>query len=127
MSAAEDVARDSKAGRELPTRIQYTFVKSNLFRVVHSDGVYGGTTPTGQINLFFFNERFPLPQQISHSFTQAAGIGEELRDARITKTGIIREVEANMVMSLDSAKTLHQWLGDKIVELEAILGVKKDA
>ena len=44
-----------------------------------------------------------------------------MKEERITRGGIVREVEAELIIDLDGAKIIHQWLGDKIKECEGIL------
>ena len=36
--------------------VTFDYIKSNLFRVIHADGVWGGIAPTGKIHLSFFND-----------------------------------------------------------------------
>ena len=35
---------------------------SPFYKPVHVDGVYGGITPRGLLNVSFFSERFPIPK-----------------------------------------------------------------
>jgi hypothetical protein len=38
--------------------------------------------------------------------------------AHTGKEGIVRELEADVLMNLDTAKALHKWIGDRVKELE---------
>lgn len=103
---------------ENPGSIQFHSIKSNGFRVVHGDGVWGGTTPRGYISMSFFSERHPIPGELIHK-TKPNGtldreIGQEARE------GIIREVEVEVVVDLETAKSLIPWLQGHITALENI-------
>ena len=81
-----------------PKTIRYHYIKSNSFRIVHADGVYGGSTPKGYLHLDFFSERFPIPQLVEHSVNKrimSIPI-EQLRDVplRVISAGGIEKVEA---------------------------------
>ena len=51
-------------------RIEYQ--KSHSFRVIHSDGAYGGTSPRLQLFIAFCSERFPLPKVLTYQTSAAA-------------------------------------------------------
>ena len=91
--------------------VQFHYIKSNHFRVVHADGVWGGPTPRGLINMSFFSERLPIPKSLTHEVTDE-GIGPEID--RKTKEGIIREIEVEVVVDSQMAQRLVQWLQEII-------------
>jgi hypothetical protein len=101
-----------------PKKLRYHFLKSNSFRSIHADGVFGGITPRLSISATFFNERNPLPDQLVHSINDDGTIGDEIRDERIVRDGIVRELEANIIMDIEFAKALVQWLQSKIDVIE---------
>src|SRR5579864_8214012 len=44
-----------------PVSVCFHYVKSNYFRVIHADGMYGGLTPCGGIFFALYSDRQPLP------------------------------------------------------------------
>lgn len=102
-----------------PQNLKFNYIKSNLFRVIHADGVWGGATPQGRIHVSLFNERTPIPQQTVHEITPEGKLGPEIVGERITKDGIVREVEVEAIMDLDVAKSLAKWLNEKIQIMES--------
>jgi hypothetical protein len=99
-------------------RLRIEYHKANLFRVVHADGVYGGTSPRLQLFIAFYNERFPIPQVLTYE-TSASGAPEcEIIDARESKEGLFREVEVGVVLDLNAAKGFAVWLNEQVAELE---------
>jgi hypothetical protein len=113
---------------EPPKKIRYHFLKSNAYRAIHADGVFGGVTPRLTIAATFFNERHPLPDQTVHEIKEDGTIGEEIRGERISRDGLVRELEANIIMDVGFAKVLVKWLNDKIEFIEnAIKEAKEEA
>ena len=89
--------------------VQFHYIKSNHFRVIHGDGVWGGPTPRGYISMNVFSERSPIPQKIIHNI-QDATLGEEIKTKREVKQGFVREVEVEVIMDLELAENLVTWL-----------------
>ena len=118
---------DTKPEQERPPeeRIRFYFIKSNAFRVIHADGVWGGTTPHLGIHMAFYSERAPIPQQVVHRIKPDGRLGDEIEEERVSKSDIIREVEAEVLMDLATAKSFHTWLTEKIKKLEEFLRQKE--
>ncbi len=110
--------------QEQPDQVRFHYLKSDFFRVLHVDGVHGGISPRGQIQMAVFNERLPIPQQSVYKLVDG-GLGEEISDERIQKEGIIREVEAELLMSVDTARSLVAWLKEKIELIEKLEAGKR--
>lgn len=92
-----------------PTReVHFHYLKSPAFRSIHADGASGGLTPRGGFHMALFAERAPIPQETIHELDSEGGIKQER--ARIAKEGIIRELQVDVFMSMDTAETLARWL-----------------
>ncbi len=90
------------------------YVKSNFYRVVHADGIYGGGTPTpGDIMMSVFSHRIPLPEKIVNDAD-----GNEILAKRVVKYGIENELEVSLAMSLEMAKIMRNWLDKAIKNAE---------
>lgn len=111
MSAAEP------NGKPRPTEVAFHYIKSPAYRTVHMDGVYGGPTPTGLIEMTLFSERFPIPTFTRHNLTESGVNPVEVE--RIVRDGVVRELEVGAVMTPDAAKTLRDWLSKQIDMLAA--------
>jgi hypothetical protein len=103
---------------ETPKKIRFHYLKSNAFRSVHADGVFGGVTPRLSISATFFNERQPIPDQVVQAVKEDGTVGEELTDERIARDGFVRELEVNVIMDLALAKAMQSWLAEKIKTIE---------
>ena len=102
-----------------PKAIDVNYQKSLLFREISSDGVVGGPTPSGQVWLAFYTERFPLPRIIRQNIIPADEPGEfRLSDEHGVpvelKSGIIRNVEIGVYLSVEAATQLRDWLSRNI-------------
>ena len=112
------MARKKKA----PTEIVFDFIKSNYFRVVRADGVFGGLAPSGAIHMGVYSERSAIPKQIVHSIVEGGQLGPELKDKRVVRSAIVREVEVDVVLDIAQAMTLRQWLDDKVEQYQKLVG-----
>jgi hypothetical protein len=98
--------------------IVFKYVKSNFFRVIHADGAWGGVSPRGDIHIAFYNERVAIPESSSLVIAE----GEIVKPEEYTTSSkFVREVEADIMVDLVTAKSLHTWLADKIEALESLI------
>ncbi len=98
------------------SKIDFHYEKSNIFRVVHVDGAYGGPTPQGKILVSVYSERLPLPKVMTHELAPDGSLGKEVD--RVSRHGIFREVEVALMMDRNVAESIKNWLGVKIEELD---------
>ena len=97
-----------------PDRVKFHFVRSPFFRVVHSNGIWGGITPQLELSVTFYSQRFLPPQQVTHQLTPEGQLGTEIE--RDVTEGVQREFEVEVLMSMQEARNLQRWLGAKIDE-----------
>ena len=107
---------------ERPTSVQFHYIKSNSFRVVHTDGFIGSLTPSGYIHMASYSERPAIPQLITQRLSES-GLGET--ESTTGRDGIVREIDIDLVMSLDVARSMRDWINERIDELERALGGAK--
>src|ERR1700676_4214984 len=95
---------------EMPTVVPFHYIKSNLFRVLHTDGIIGSATPSGLIFLGLYNERAAIPQVMVHEITETGKVGAEHPDERVGKKGVVREIEVGALMRAETATSVIAWL-----------------
>jgi hypothetical protein len=95
-------------------KIKFFFQKSNLFRVVHADGAWGGLTPDLQIFFSLFNTRPPIPQILGQAITPDGQLGAEIPEMTVVKDGILREVEVGVMMSPENVQALIDFLQTRV-------------
>lgn len=103
-------------------RVDVSYQKSNFFRVIHADGMYGGATPRGDVHMAVFSERSALPTASHFDVVAGKAQPEVITE---TRSGVVRELEADIVMSLPVAIAAHAWLGDKIEYLRTQLNISE--
>ena len=92
--------------------ISFDYIKSNQFRVIRVDGVHGGLAPKAHvIQMAFFSERRPIPKKETFRLKQGQ-LGKQI--AKEERDAIIREVEVEALMDLETAKAVSKWLEEKI-------------
>ena len=109
-------ATPSKENRK---RIKLNYIKGSLFRVIHSDGVIGGPSPNGRgIHMSLWSERAPIPLQVIHELDDQGHMGKEVE--RVQRDGIVREVEVDIVITLDTAEAMANWLNNQVASLKKL-------
>lgn len=98
------------------TAIEAVFTKSNLFRVIHADGAWGGIAPNGLIRMAIYSESQPLPESVRYELKEERLVEKDRKQPPLGT--IIRELEVDVVMDIRVARSLRNWLDDKIKQFE---------
>jgi hypothetical protein len=113
MSDIKDQTLPNEASGE---PVQFHYIKSNSFRMVHVDGAIGSITPTGYIHAAVYSERMPIPRMAAHSVGKDGVLGPAIEQDM--RTGVVREVEIGLLFSRGSAEALKNWLAGQIEALD---------
>ena len=103
-----------------PDKIRFDYLKSNQHREIFVEGIHGGMSPKGRIQMSLFCERQPIPRQIVHKF-DGIKLGPEIRTERLSRDAIIRSVEATLIMDIETAEAMYNWLGRQIKDGKKII------
>ena len=115
---AEHERQQTMPGMEEGELLEIHYEKSNSFRVVHADGVYGGMTNQRTLFVSIFSERNPIPKKTVHQIDETRRVVRERQDLRDGKSGVMREVEVGLVFSRDTAQSVGLWLLKKVQEFD---------
>lgn len=115
-----DKKETDKGEKTLPSDITVHYIKMKNYRTYHVDGIFGGVSPSGYIYIEPFVQRPITPKTVTHGITEEGALGEEIPDTRTGKTGVVREIEAGLVMNVEVAKVLRGWLDKKIIQYDEI-------
>lgn len=88
--------------------LTFDYIKSNFFRVIYVDGAMADLNSNDTIHLVLWNERRAIPNQETYSVSPEGFLGDEI--SYISKTGMIREVEADIILNRESALSLKRLL-----------------
>ncbi len=95
----------------LPASIPISYRRSNFNRVIHADGAYGGLTAHASIYMALYSEHVAMPETTQMRFDHTLHTAKEERPQQ---TGVTREVETEVIMSIETAQALRDWLQSKI-------------
>ena len=104
-----------------PREIIFSYIKSPLFRVLRTDGAVLSIGGQGTVHLSLFSERAAIPQQTTHVLADDGTISAELVERRVSKEGLVREVDVDAVLTLPTAIALRDLLDSQIKALQAAL------
>jgi hypothetical protein len=110
--------------KPFPETINFDYLKSSQFRIVHADGAFISLSQTG-LNISFFTERQPIPRRIVHKVGPDGTIGEEIVEARIVRDAVIRDTEISVMMTKDATSRLVDTLKDILKKYDELLAQAK--
>lgn len=108
-------------GGEAKPKAVFHYIKGQQFRVIHLDGVIGSVTPHMNIHMAMFNERPAIPQRMTYSVKADGALGEPVDSETVSRGGLVRELDVDVMMNLSVAEALYKWLGARIQELKAAM------
>jgi hypothetical protein len=118
----DEKAADLRARKLIESgELKFDYIKSNLFRVIHVDGAWGSVTPHLTVQMAIFNERRAIPKQTVNVINPDGTIGDEIPEKRVERDAIVREVEADLVMDLQTAKHIIAWLQQRVTQIEKLV------
>src|SRR5437660_12869815 len=106
--------------RSLPSVLNFDYIKSSQFHVVHADGAFFALTTQGGLTISFFAERQPIPRRVTHKVNKDGSLGEELAEQRVVRDAIIRDTEVAVTMSADTATRVREKLDEILKQLEQL-------
>jgi hypothetical protein len=112
-----------KEKNEKAKEITFHQIKSNEYKTVYASGAIGGITVNSLININFFSERPPIPNELTYEINDKGQLGKEI--GRISKKGIVRDIQVGVFMDISGAKSLIEWLNEQIIKVEKLNKNKK--
>lgn len=104
-----------------PSTLSFHYIKSTCFRVIHVDGALGGPLPSGRgVHLGLYSERAAIPQQVTHEIDSKGHVGREIPEQRLSRDGVVRELEVDAVMDVETAEAIRDWLSKNIALLKGL-------
>ena len=107
--------------------IKFKYIFQDDYNPVYINGALGGINSQGELIVNFYLERIGLPNSIVQTIApdgQLASIIES--DPKDLNQSHVRYVCNGIIMNLQTAKTIHEWLGNHIANLEKLQNVKKE-
>lgn len=99
--------------------IKFKYVFPEDYNPVYCNGAYGGVSTHGEIVVNFFLERMPMPHSVTTPVNENGSLGGvESTDPSDLGETVIRYISTGVVLSESTAKSIYDWLGTQIQELE---------
>ncbi len=98
-------------------QIKIFYQYGSLHRTIVVSGAWAGITPAGFVQLGFSNDLRPMPEMVVHDIVNDE-VGPEVE--KLERQGVVREVEATVLIALPVAKSLIPLIQQMIDQLEAI-------
>lgn len=105
--------------------LTFHYMKSPTFRVVRADGVVGNISPRGDVFLCFYNERFALPDRVTHEINEIGVLGEQV-SAETKSPGVVRELETGFTLDLQTARSMILWLSEIVAQGDKVNSVNAE-
>ena len=100
--------------------LTFKYIFTYDYNPVYVNGAHGGMSPRGELVVNFYLERPPLPNAISHEINPNGTIGRESAfEPEDFNQSLVRYVPTGVVLNAQTARDFHNWLGEKLKELEA--------
>jgi hypothetical protein len=109
----DDDSKSASATPAFPATLNFDYLKGSQFRVLHVDGAFTGLTQTG-VSVSFFSERQPIPRRVVHKVNKDGSLGEEIKEQRVVRDAVIRDVDITVVMNIEVAKAVVSVLSNMI-------------
>ena len=107
--------------------VSFKYIFTYDYNPVYVNGAHGGVSPRRELVANFYLERQPLPNEITHAITGEGSIGDITDVApKNLNNSLVRYVSCGIVLNYANAVNLHQWLGDKITEMERLAQVRNE-
>lgn len=100
-------------------QVQFQYIFPEEYNPVYCNGAYGGVASQGEIIINFYLERMPIPQQLIHDINPDGTLSDVVQtEPEDLGQKIIRYVSSGVVLNEDSARSIYNWLGKQLNELE---------
>lgn len=100
--------------------IAFDYIKADNFRSIWSDGVIGNVTPRGYIHFAPYVERNSIPRRVVHQIDKVSEhegkLAAEVLSKRLSRDSVVREMQFDVMMTVDEAESLAMWLLTRVTE-----------
>src|SRR5215470_7842480 len=100
----------NKAVDEREAQVVFEYARDSMFRSTHADGFIGGLTPNGQVHIAFFSERPVLPKRHVFKLNPDGSLGAEVPAQTGGGESITRDMQVDVLMTVQAAERLRNWL-----------------
>lgn len=107
-------------GNHRPEKIKFIYTKAPGYRVVYGSGVYGGVAPQSTIKFDIYTEYKNPPEREIRTIEEDGKLGEPEEQVTEGTLTVERERQIGVIISIDQAKSIADWLSGKVKEFEKL-------
>ena len=101
---------------EQVAELKTKFKRSKACRVIHADGAWGSVTPQLNVHMAIYSEHKAFPE----GTTIRSNPDGTMQDTPTEDPGyLVREIEADIILSEAAATALRNWLSDRLDQIQA--------
>jgi hypothetical protein len=112
------MADEKKTDSDAPNQMQIYYQRARHYRTIHADGAQLGLTPRAAIQFTLYSDQKPMPEFVLHEITPEGNLGKVLEE--VVKSGVIREVEVNVVMDVNVATSFVNVLQGLLAQVKSL-------
>lgn len=101
---------------DLPGEIEFFFEYDPEYRIVASNGVWGGMTPRGEFRLDFFVESIGIPDSVKNKIGQDGKLGKEI--SRNPEKKFVRRLQVGVLLTQKHAESLSEFIQKRLKEFK---------
>jgi hypothetical protein len=110
---AKPKARNNKAKQQ---DFIFKFIIPENLQDCYVNGAYGGVTPRDEISMHMYSERLPIPITTAHKIQNDGTLSKEMIETK--GANVIRLVQSSVIMDVNTAIAIRDWLDEKIKFIE---------
>jgi hypothetical protein len=99
-------------------KLKFKYVIPDQLMDCYINGVFGGVTQRQEIHMHPFNERTPIPKEVFVEFGKEGEKPKEIE--KIAGGDIVRLIQASLIMDVNAAIAIRDWLDNKIKFIKSI-------
>lgn len=101
-------------------RVTFFYENSPVCRAIHASGVMGSVSPDATTYMALFSEHVAYPDRQVYAGKLGQEPPSEVLAERQGRTGVVRQVEAEVFLNEQTAKQLISWLEDRLRNVEEV-------
>ena len=101
-----------------PHRIRYEYEQDKKAKLHYAHGVWGGVNPQGEIEINFYMESDKMPPFSERIVAPDGSFGHEMAPFDDDVRTITRHIHSRVVLNYHTARSVLEWLEDKVEALE---------